>query len=368
MNLLDPLRILFSLLEDDTKGKRMIGILGMSLLMGGCSHVAYYHQAMLGQLEIFNRAQPIPELLASSETSPQLKQKLQQVLKIRAFADQVLHLPVHDSYYFYADLERPFVVWNVFAAPPFTLTLKSWCFLVVGCLHYRGYFSQEAAQGFAEELRQQGDEVYVGGVSAYSTLGWFADPFLNTMLAWPSSSLAGVIFHELAHQQLYIPDDTSFNESFATAVEHEGVKRWLASLGNSKDMLAYQESYSRQQEFVALISRFHEKLNQLYQQPWPDAQLQAQKQAHFKALRKAYAQLKKSWNGLSGYDAWFAQDLNNAKLLSVMTYQNHVPAFQALLIQHGGDLPSFYRAATQLGQLPIEQRRAQLQKLSPQPS
>ena len=368
MTLLPSLSIRFPSLKGLIQGGILAGMLGISLLIVGCSHLTYYAQAIGGQLEIFRRAHPITEWLTSSELSPPIRHTLQYVLKVRTFASQTLHLPVQDSYSFYADLGRPFVVWNVFAAPPFSLTLKSWCFLVVGCLQYRGYFSQEAAQHFAEELRQQGDEVYVAGIKAYSTLGWFADPLLNTMLTWSPTSLAGVLFHELAHQQLYIPDDTAFNESFATAVEHEGIKRWLTDQGNATDILMYQKNYSRYQEFVALITRFHTKLAQLYQQSLPDTQRSLQKKAYFHALKEEYAQLKQKWNGQSDYDAWFAQDLNNPKLLSVMTYQNYVPAFQALLRQQKGDIRSFYHAAAQLGQLPLEQRRTILQTLSHQSS
>ncbi len=330
------------------------------LCISGCSSIAYYSQAIGGQLDIYRRSQPIDSVIANPNTPAPLKQQLSDILKIRAFASSVLHLPDNRSYTYYADLERPFVIWSVFAVPAFSFQPKQWCFLIVGCVSYRGYFSEAPAQALAEELRAQGYDVYVAGIPAFSTLGWFDDPVLNTMLRWPQHRIAGLIFHEIAHQKVYIADDTAFNEAFAMTVEYIGVERWLARYGTQKYLAAYQQSRQRQAEFVDLVLATRNHLQEIYQQKWRPEKLPAAKTAAFNTLRARYAQLKNSWGGFAGYDAWFAKDLNNAKLLSVVTYQDYVPAFRALLDQQGGDLPAFYQAVAQLGELPIQERHAQL--------
>ncbi len=334
-------------------------------LIMGCSHLSYYGQAVYGQWHMHSRMQSI-ELLVNKSTKPvALKQRLTDILNIRAFASQVLHLPDNRSYTYYADLERPYAVWSVFAAPAFSLKLKQWCFLVVGCVSYRGYFNQATAQSLANQLRDQGYDVYVAGIAAYSTLGWFDDPVLNTMLKWSKTRLAGLIFHELAHQQLYVKNDTVFNESFATTVEYLGVERWLAQYGTPEEMIHYQQSRQRQQEFIRLILTTRQQLQQLYQQKNRSLeQLRIAKMAIFDALRTQYRLLKQQhWQGYQGYDDWFAQDLNNAKLLSVTTYQDWVPAFQKLFAQLSGDFSQFYHHVAQLGQLPLEPRHAFLHHL-----
>jgi len=329
------------------------------LSLNGCSSIAYYSQAIGGQWEIYRRSRAIDSVLADPATPTALKQKLTDILKMRAFASKVLHLPDNRSYTYYADIKRPYVVWSVFAAPAFSLKPKLWCFPIIGCVSYRGYFSEAAAMALAKDLRTQGYDVYVAGIAAYSTLGWFSDPVLNTMLAWNKSSMAGLIFHELAHQKIYIKNDTAFNEGFATTVEYVGVERWLAQYGTQKYLVDYQQSRQRQVEFVNLVLAIRKDLQEIYQQkPSPKA-----KTAAFQKLRAEYAILKKRWGGYAGYDAWFANDLNNAKLLSVVTYQDYVPAFRALLEQLDGDLVAFYEKVAQLGELPVEERRDQLAML-----
>jgi predicted aminopeptidase len=331
-------------------------------LLNSCSNIAYYSQAIGGQWDIFNRSQPIDNLLADEMTPTPLKQQLTDILKIRAFASEVLHLPDNQSYTSYADLKRPFVVWSVFATPAYSFKPKQWCFLIVGCVSYRGYFSEVAAQTLAEKLRAQNYDVYVAGVPAYSTLGWLNDPVLNTMLGWSQAQIAGLIFHELAHQKLYISDDTAFNEAFATAVEYVGVERWLTQYGTSYDIAEYQQSRQYEAEFVELVLTTRNHLQHIYQQNDSSKQLQTAKMIAFDTLLAHYTQLKKRWNGYAGYDNWFARDLNNAKLLSVVTYQDLVPAFQRVLAQQDGDLLAFYEKVAQLGKLPIKQRRGILTK------
>ncbi|OQW94804.1 MAG: hypothetical protein BWK79_04760 [Beggiatoa sp. IS2] len=342
--------------------KLILTLLCMSGL-NGCSHIAYYSQAAAGQWDIFRRSQPIAKVVANPTTSSKLKQQLSDIVQIRAFASQELHLPDNRSYTYYADLERPYAVWSVVAAPAFSLIPKQWCFLFLGCISYRGYFSQESAQVLAAELRAQDYDVYVAGVVAYSTLGWFTDPVLNTVLAWPQPHIAAVIFHELAHQQLYIPNDTTFNESFAVAVEQVGVERWLAQQGTSEETIAYQESRRRETEFIGLVLATRNQLQAIYQRELPRAELQIAKEAAFDDLRNQYVQLRSRWGNYTGYDKWFREDLNNAKLASVVTYQALVPAFRALLTQKNGDLLAFYEEVAKLGKLPKEQRYLELEKL-----
>jgi predicted aminopeptidase len=328
-----------------------------------CGHIRYYAQAINGHWQVMKHTQPITQILQESDDIA-LKQQLTTVLKIKDFATQVLKLPENASYTKYADLKRPYVVWSVFAAPPFSLELKQWCFLFAGCISYRGYFNESAAQAFAKELRQQGYDVYVGGVAAYSTLGWLSDPVLNTMLAWPNPHLAGLIFHELAHQHLYIQDDSRFNESFASAIEQIGIERWLAHYGTAQEIADYSTQEQRQREFVTFILTTRVELENIYQQALSDEQKRLAKQHFFEQLQTRYMQLKTQWQGYTGYDKWFTMDLNNAKLASVMTYQDHVPAFLALLIRCQNDLTAFYTAVRQLGQLPFTEREQHLKLLT----
>ncbi len=337
--------------------KHSLLILSLSFL-SACSNIAYYSQAINGQWDIFKRSQSIDHLLAASNTPRRLKQQLAEIIKIRAFASETLHLPDNRSYTDYADLERPFVVWSVFAAPSFSFAPKKWCFLIVGCVSYRGYFSEAGATTLAEKIRAQDYDVYLAGIPAYSSLGWFNDPVLNTMLGWYQHRIAGLIFHELAHQKLYIPNDTAFNEAFAMTVEYVGIERWLARKGI--DRVKYEQARQRQIEFIELVLSTRKHLQQVYQQKIPRKKMQAAKIAAFDKLRAQYQQLKTRWNGYTGYDAWFAKDLNNAKLLSVVTYQDLVPAFRALFDQVGRDLPAFYQAVAQLGELPLKERHAKL--------
>lgn len=336
----------------------------VSLIFSGCTHLAYYAQAVRGQWDLISRMQPITQVLTQSSSSIQLQQQLRDILKIRRFASQILHLPDNQSYTYYAELDRPYVVWTVFAAPHFSLQLKQWCFPMIGCVSYRGYFNPASAQALAQQLRTEGYDVYVASVAAYSTLGWFNDPVLNTMLTWSKAQIAGLIFHELAHQQLYIKNDTVFNESLASTVEELGVERWLAQYGTTEEIIKHQRARQQHKAFVELVLATRSQLQQLYQQSGSPEQLTAAKINTFNTLRTRYTVLKKQlWPSYSGYDEWFVQDLNNAKLLSVATYHDWVPAFQKLLAQLGGNWSQFYQQVAQLGQLPIEQRQTYLRQL-----
>lgn len=339
--------------------KTLITLIAATFL-SGCSNFSYYTQSIRGQLDLMNKRRPIPEVIADPSTSAATREKLQEVLKIRAFAARELALPDNGSYRVYADLQRPYVVWNVFATPEFSLQPEQWCFLMVGCLAYRGYFAESDARRFAAGPQVQGKDVYVAGIRAYSTLGWFDDPVLNTFLDLPRYQVAGLIFHELAHQQLYIDDDSAFNEGFATAVQRAGVRRYLQHQGSAAEQADHDAQYQRREAFLSLVRDTRQALRQLYESDAAEPAKREEKQRLFAALRTRYAGLRASWGGYRGYDAWFAQDLNNAKLSAVATYQRLVPAFEALLEQEGGDFAAFYRAAKRIGELPPEERRQRL--------
>ncbi len=336
-----------------------------TILLTSCAQINYYNQAVIGQLTITQRAQKITDLLTTLPISAPLKPKLLEISKIRTFASQQLQLPDNTSYTYYADLQKPFVVWNVFAAPPFSLYPKSWCFPLIGCVSYRGYFHPDQAKILAKQLQKQGYDVETRGVVAYSTLGWFTDPILNTFVNWSLTDIAGLIFHELAHQQLYIPNNTPFNEGFATFTEREGVQQWLLHRygPHSTELKTYQQAQQRQHDFVQLLLKTRDQLAHLYQhRDWPFAKLYNHKHLIYKQLEEEYAHLKqKTWQGYSGYDAWFDTPMNNAKLLLVVTYEDHVEQFRELFNQQGENFGKFYAAAREWGNCQIHPKNTCLQ-------
>lgn len=332
-------------------------LLLLLLPLVGCASMGYYGQTVGGHMEVMRRQVSLAEAIADPATKPATRDRLQQVKQIREFALRELQLPDNGSYRSYADLQRPYVLWNVFASPAYELKSVQSCFPLVGCLSYRGYYAESEARAHAEELRQQGLDVHVGGVAAYSTLGWFSDPVLNTMLRWSETELAGVIFHELAHQKLYVKDDSSFNESFATAVQEEGLRRWVNHLRQVELHESLAQEARRRDDFISLVDRTRRKLKKLYSSGLTEAQMQQGKALVFDDMRKQYQSLKSGWDGYSGYDAWFGADLNNAKLLAVATYHVWVPAFRQLLANSDHDLSRFYADAELAAQLPPEIRR-----------
>ena len=329
-------------------------------LVCGCATLRYYSQAVGGHIDLMRRAVPIGEELARDTVPPALKAKLAAVLRIREFASRELGLPDNGSYRSYADLGRPYALWNVFAAPEFSLEPVNSCFIVAGCVSYRGYFSEADAQIEGAARRAQGYDVYVGGVPAYSTLGWFDDPVLSTFIRYPEAELARLMFHELAHQLLYVKNDTRFNESFAATVEQAGVDRWLAQNGNDRDRAAYDRLQSMKRGFVALVLKYRAILEQYYREDLPVEEKRLGKARRFAELEQEYRQLKASWGGFAGYDRWFAGKPNNATLASVALYTELVPAFRAMLDHEGGNLWRFYAAAKALAKLPKEERDARL--------
>ena len=340
-----------------------VGVAILAGLVAGCSTLRYYAQSIQGHFAVQEAARPIPEVLADPQSPAVLKERLERASKIRSYASAELALPENGSYTRYADLKRPFVVWNVFAAPELSMQLKRWCYPVVGCAEYRGYFDRSAADAAAAALQADGYEVHVAGVPAYSTLGWFEDPLLNTFIGGSEGQLAGLMFHELAHQVVFVGGDTTFNESFATAVEREGVRRWLDAAGTDASRRAYAEFAQRRAQFLELLLRYRALLQQNYEGSATDAEKRSRKQQLFAALKVDYAQLKASWDGYAGYDRFFAQDLTNAHLSSVAAYNDLVPAFDALLARNGGHFPSFYDAVRSLAAMPKVERESALRQM-----
>ncbi|MCM2265965.1 MAG: aminopeptidase [Desulfuromonadales bacterium] len=329
-------------------------------LLVACTEVGYYTQCVSGQWQIMRRCRPIAELLADQSLADSRRTRLSAIRDARDFASASLGLPDNGSYRKFADLERPYVVWNVVAAPEFSLEARQWCFPVAGCVSYRGYFDEAAARREANRLAGEGYETDVYGVQAYSTLNWFDDPVLNTFLDGPELRAVALVFHELAHQVVYVADDSRFNEAFAQTVEQEGIKRWLEHSGTADDWRQYRSHAVRAETFHDLLLTARQRLAVLYAGPFDDREKRRGKVEILADTDRAYAALKASWDGYAGYDPWMERGLNNARLASVATYHDLVPAFQGLLAAAGGDLPAFYRKVKELSLLPSSERLAKL--------
>lgn len=336
---------------------------GMAALVGGCAQLGYFAQAAQGQFALLSEARPIDDWLANPGVEEKLKGKLTKVKDIRAFAARELALPDNDSYTTYADLKRPFVLWNVVATKELSLKPEQWCFPVAGCVNYRGYYNKEDAQAYAAQLRAQKYDVEVAGVTAYSTLGWFKDPVLSTFIKYPDGEVARLVFHELAHQVVYVPGDSRFNESFAVAVEEAGVERWMALRGDDKMRAAYAAYEGRKRDFLALLLKHRKALEENYARDVSDDEKRKVKAAIFQSLQDEYQVLKASWGGYSGYDRWFAEPLSNAHLAAIATYHDFVPGFKALLAQQKS-MSKFYDAVRALASLDKEERHQKLAGLS----
>lgn len=332
------------------------------LAASGCQAISYYRQAIAGEYQILAHQQPIARLVSDPATPEKLRTKLRQVLKIRAFAAAELKLPADEIYVKYVDLHREYVVWNVNVAPPLSLDPKTWWFLVVGRASYRGYFKEADAVRYATRWKEKGWDIYVDGISTYSTLGWFHDPLLNTFVFEPETDLAETIFHELAHRRLFVPGDTDFNEAYATTVAAEGVRRWFAAATNATGYAAYVRDRQHERDFIDLVMGCRDKLGAMYADTsLTPAVKQRRKEEIVQELRDDYARAKVRWGEpKSGYDWWFSEPINNAKLNTVSAYYDLAPAFQALLQAQGGDLKKFYDAVARLGKMPLEQRHAAL--------
>lgn len=340
-------------------GYLAFALLGLALC--ACSSLRYYAQAVHGQGELVLRRQPVRKLLRDPATNPKLAARLSLALAARAFASRHLDLPDNRSYTTYVALHRPYVVWNVFATPRYSVEAVRHCFPIAGCVAYRGWFSEPAAEADAARLRKAGDDVWVGGVPAYSTLGWFADPILSSMLGWDDDELASTIFHELAHQQVYAKGDTAFNESFATFVQTEGLREWRAARGLPPDDGRAQ---AMDDGFTKLVLDLRERLQKLYAGGADTAAMEAGKQREIAAFRRRYA----AWRDTCfpddhRYDAWVAKPINNARLLPFGLYDQWMPSFAALFRESGAQWPAFYARVRRLARAPKTRRDAALQAL-----
>jgi predicted aminopeptidase len=322
----------------------LVAVLVCCLQLSGC----YLIQSANGQMDLMQKRQPITTVIADPTTPSDLRTRLQQVLEIREFAVRELGLPDNGSYRSYADVGRPFVVWNVFAAPEFSVKPERWCFPVAGCVVYRGYFSEAKARAFAERLHAEGNDVYVGGVPAYSTLGHFDDPVLNTMISWSDVRIAAIIFHELTHQLVYVPGDSSFNEGFASVVEVEGVRRWLAAHGREPELASFKVEREHQVEVAGVLNAGRARLKVLYASGVDADTMRERKRVEFERLAREYGELLTSWRGPGASSTRIAQELNNAYLVSVAAYEECVPGLERLLAESGNDLPTFFRKAKAL--------------------
>lgn len=353
--------------------KRRLGFTAWFALLTGllgaaaCTSLSYYGQAVSGHLDLMSKRRDLEKVMADEDTPPELRARLRDLASMRDFAVSDLGLPDNGSYRFYADLERPYLVWNVFAAPELSLEAKQWCYLVVGCVTYRGYFDRADANRTAEALAAEGYETWAGGVPAYSTLGWFDDPLLNTFVHWSRGRVAELMFHELAHQRLYIADDTMFNESFATAVGQLGAERWLVKFGRPDEGLAYQRQRARRRAFVELMRGTRQVLETTYAAAIDDDKKRARKQIALSQAQAAYADWKRLWNGFDGFDPIMATGPNNAWFVALSTYHQWVSAFRRLFEFSGDSFPRFYREVQALSELDQPARDARLKALSSDP-
>lgn len=315
-----------------------------AMVVSGC----YYMQAARGQLELLNKREPIDELITESDTPADLSRRLELVLEARQFSIEELHLPDNDSYRSYAHIDRDYVVWNVFAAPEFSLQPKSWCFPVAGCVNYRGYFAEDRARRKAAQLNDEGFDVAVAGIAAYSTLGKFSDPVLNTMMHWEDTDLIAVMFHELAHQLLYVKGDSAFNESFATAVEEFGIERWLTGRGRNTELAGYQERRELRKRLMQHVESARQDLEAIYTSTLPPEDMRASKLDRIKQLNR---ELTNEFDQQGGETpAWVNEDLNNARLASMSLYQGRLAEFRDLFAQCDQDIRCFYRQANTLAE------------------
>ena len=348
----------------NARSRQLLLVCVAALLAASCSTLKYYGQAAQGQWSLLSDSRPVDAWLSDNSTDPKLRIRLETARQIRTYAVRELGLPDNDSYRNYTALKRPYVLWNVVAAPELSLKPVQWCFPVAGCVSYKGYYDKDEANAFARGLRSEGYDVQIGGVPAYSTLGWFSDPLISTFIHYPDAELARLIFHELAHQVVYVAGDSQFNESFASAVEEAGVERWLQAFGNEQMRTNYATHSARKRQFLAILLKCRKTLEDAYASPASTAEKRATKARAFAQLQEDYQLLKASWGGYAGYDRFFAEPLSNAHLAAIATYTDLVPAFRAML-QREGSFPRFYEATRRLAQLDKAERHRQLKQLSP---
>ena len=334
--------------------------------MGGCQTTAYLGQAAVGQSRLLAAREPLDRVIADTSRPQPLRERLALVRELRAFAQRELAMPEVQGFDSYVSTGRRSVVWNVVAAPAFSVEPLRWCFPVAGCVSYRGYFSRAAAQRFAHALARRGIDTYVYGVSAYSTLGWFRDPVLDTWVTRRDVAVAALVFHEFAHQIAWSTEDTGFSEAYAQVVEREGVRRWLLARGEAERFDAWLRGQAIGAQFAAMVQRTRERLAALYAQPMDEAVRHERKAAEIARLRREYADASRHWPPEERMDQWMGGGLDNARLASVATYEERVPALQALLVRVGGDLGAFHAQARRIAALTTAARAAELDALASQ--
>jgi predicted aminopeptidase len=330
-------------------------------LLAGCAGPAWYTQAVSGHLALMTQRTEISEVLADEKTDPALKQDLELAREIRDFAINQLGLPDNGSYTEFVQTGRHAVTWNIVAAPEFSLEAKRWCFIVAGCVSYRGYFDQHKAERFAHKLKKKSYDVTISPAIAYSTLGWFDDPLLDTMLQYPDEQLAAFIFHELAHQQLYVKGDTAFNEAYASFVEETGVRAWLHSTGRDDLLVRWQSMNTASIQFNVLLQTTRDQLNGIYLSSLDKEDMRAQKKLVFVEMKKRYlALVNEHWGGIDHYRSWFSHELNNARLALMKLYRGGACAFEKLYESAGGDMVVFHQLAADRAALKPDERAAWL--------
>lgn len=341
---------------------RLISVVCLAVGLTGCTGASYYADSLKGHVEILAARRNVAKLIDDRSTPEALRAQMSSAAAIRQFASDDLALPDNQSYRSYADIGRDYVTWAVFAAPEFSLTPRVWCFPVFGCVPYRGYFSREPAIDTALELKKEGLDVHVSGVTAYSTLGWSSDPLLSTMFLHDKTYLASLVFHELAHQRVYVNDDTPFNEAFAVTVETTGVRKWLRATGDAAGLRRFEAGEKRSAEFLALVAQTRKELREIYSDSSSLEQKRAAKVTAIERLRVRYRQMRdKRWGGYRGYDGWFEAPINNAKIAATSVYNDRVPAFLRLFELCSGDYPRFYAAVRRFGALAKAERAEALE-------
>ena len=342
---------------------RVLILAVLAAALAGCGNASFYAQSISGHLRLMSEREDIAGLIADPATPDDLRRRLTFATEMQAFAVRELALPDNGSYRSYVDVGRGFVVLNVVATPELSLDPVTWCFPITGCIAYRGYFDPAEAEAFGQGLADEGLDVALIPASAYSTLGWFDDPIVSTLLFSADYRVAGTIFHEMAHQRVYVAGDSTFNESYAVAVEREGVRRWIATTGDRALLAAWETDERRQQDFLDLVLGTRTELDALYRSALDEEAKRAGKERIFAAMQDGYQRLRASWGGYAGYDNWFARDLNNAHLALVATYNQYVPAFENLLDEVGHDMAAFHAAVERLAALPPTERAAELARL-----
>ncbi|MEJ2383955.1 MAG: aminopeptidase [Xanthomonadales bacterium] len=337
-----------------------------SLALAGCASPAYFAQAAAGQFELMRQRTPIEDLLADRDTDPELAARLRTATAARRFAIDELGLPDTDSYTRFVQTGRAAVTWNVIAAPEFSLEPRTWCFPVAGCVPYRGYFDPADADRFAASQRRGGYDVTISPALAYSTLGWFEDPLLDTMLRYSDAQLAATLFHEMAHARLYVRGDAAFNEAFAGFVGTRGLERWLTARDASERLERWRRIQRASRDFEALLERARSELDAVYRSGAAEERMRAEKDAAFDRLRRRYrALVDREWSGVDHFASWFSNGPNNASLALSRTYAGGHCAFGELFTEAGGDFRRFYRLAESRAALEPEARRDWLQQPCP---